>query len=190
MSVSENYCPGCGKNLGFLYEKGEHCPQCNEIRALKERITALIAERNALFAQNAAPKEQIEGIKSTDSYVAHLWRAISEYQLLIQDYKPQRLAELEIENAALAKERAGLKAALEIGQQNCDDVYDDLKQERDRLKQRCESIGNIRDNQSRQIGDWMLYRDRTEKQLAAAKLAVGALDKIEASCGKRQQFGT
>ena len=44
-----------------------------------------------------------------------------------------------------------------------------LETELAELQQKCESIGVIRDNQSRCIGDWMNYRDQIETELAASK---------------------
>ena len=51
-----------------------------------------------------------------------------------------------------------------------------LKAELAAMKQKCESIGVIRDNQSRCIGDWMNYRDRIETELAAERKRVAILD--------------
>jgi predicted nucleic acid-binding Zn-ribbon protein len=41
---------------------------------------------------------------------------------------------LESDLAALTAERDQLRAALALGQQNCDDAYDDLRSERDQLR--------------------------------------------------------
>ena len=45
---------------------------------------------------------------------------------------------LETELAALTAERDQLRAALALGQQNCDDAYDDLRDERDAARARAE----------------------------------------------------
>ena len=46
--------------------------------------------------------------------------------------------QLETELAALTAERDQLRAALALGQQNCDDAYDDLRDERDAANARAE----------------------------------------------------
>ena len=44
--------------------------------------------------------------------------------------------QLETELAALTAERDQLRAAIALGQQNCDDAYDDLRAERDAARAR------------------------------------------------------
>ena len=56
---------------------------------------------------------------------------------------PRTCGELSCEEcnartAALMAERDQLRAALALGQQNCDDAYDDLRDERDQLRARAE----------------------------------------------------
>ena len=52
------------------------------------------------------------------------------------------------------------------------------------LQQKCESIGVIRDNQSRCIGDWMNYRDQIETDLAASRALSESLAKALDSISK------
>ena len=82
-------------------------------------------------------------------------------------------ATLERELAALAAERDQLRAALALGQQNCDDAYDDLRAERAAAIARAESA-------EREAFDWKKIAryeaaraERAEAELAAER---GRLD--------------
>ena len=80
---------------------------------------------------------------------------------------------LERELAALAAERDQLRAALALGQQNCDDAYDDLRAERAAAIARAESA-------EREAFDWKKIAryeaaraERAEAELASER---GRLD--------------
>ena len=82
-------------------------------------------------------------------------------------------ATLERELAALAAERDQLRAALALGQQNCDDAYDDLRAERAAAIARAESA-------EREAFDWKKIAryeaaraERAEAELASER---GRLD--------------
>ena len=84
-------------------------------------------------------------------------------------------ATLERELAALAAERDQLRAALALGQQNCDDAYDDLRAERAAAIARAESA-------EREAFDWKKIAryeaaraERAEAELATERARLADL---------------
>ena len=93
--------------------------------------------------------------------------------------------ECNARTAALIAERDQLRAALALGQQNCDDAYDDLRDERDQLRAEVERLRSDRDCEKRLRKDAEELREdaieramKAEAELAAAKerLRTEAMD--------------
>lgn len=136
-------CSGCGRevNNAWRSSEGYHCLTCLAKRAEAAEVRVIHLEQTvgnhecALRAMDAVKAKMEARVKELEEHLKGTMRAggFDYFSELVV------LANRRTHNATYVAEQAQkkvseLEAALEMGQRNCDDVYNDLRAEREAAK--------------------------------------------------------
>lgn len=111
-----------------LFEHGERV-MCPDFETLVRMVAANIHAQGKSFIEIAVDPATKE--------VAHSFTATPDPELVQLEQENNRRADLLI---AAANKISELEGALELGQKNCDDVFADLKRERDKARAEAASL--------------------------------------------------